>query len=1150
MPKKHKTNFTPDKIISSSKLGDRLVIRWKDGNKIRIKTLKWGKRVHRTLMRTGKVPITNTEFILKGNRIINWVKRDEKLLAKQIIKYKVKKQESLTIDTTTLGVLRTLRVIVKLLKGEQVLIRVGATYYTLSDKNINKLLEYIRQIEMGETTLEHIGESDEEIIYNMQLTNYIEIVRNSNPLFLKDNDKGNKVLAKTPGAAFFKYLNKTDLDLDKYGVFKNVEKANYNDNCMYLALKAGGLEEEKLQQLKTMILNRTIPQSKLKYVAETFGIYIKIKRKETRHKNDICYGNPNHKLFYIGLIDEHYFIIDKVPITYFALKNYWELIDHFELDEFRKVFRKEGNNLKKKNNREIDSFKVIDYMFNNKNEYLSVISWSDDIFDTQFYDKIDFWKTLSYDYREFINKEKNEMCCIQENKMKDRQTIMSRMTEEDAQEWYEQVSKNDWVDKIFFDFETYIDEREMIGAGNKKTIVQLHIPYLCRYVDNKGNKREFFGEKCGKKMLESLKENTLLIAHNAGYDLRFIAQYLYDFEPITKGTGLIYCRGDFYNNTIIDDEGKAKVLKIHIKDSLKLIPMPLKKFGSCFNLPIQKEIMPYDIYNKNSINERFYLIKDAIKNSKYIKNKKDIKVFKKNIKKWNLSPDDEYFDIIEYSNKYCEIDCDVLRAGYEKFRGWLKEEPIAIDIDTQDYPILTIASLAAFYLLKDGCFKDVYKLSGVPREFIMRCMVGGRTMCRDNVKWNVKNCKLADYDGVSLYPSACERLGKEYGGFLKGRPKVLKYNTLNMDFLNNQSGYFVKIKVLEVGKKLHFPLMSYINDDGVRVFTNAMEGKFMFVDKTTLEDLIKFQKIEFSLIQGYYYDEGRNNQIQKTIRKLFNLRLQKKKEKNPIQIVYKLIMNASYGKCLLKCIETNDRVINGKDNLWKFVQKNYNLIKEITPLFGTQKFIVKTIESIKNHFNNCPAGVEILSMSKRIMNEVMVLAEDLGLTIYYQDTDSMHIEYDDVKILKEKFKEKYGRELDGKDLGQFHIDFDLKDEDGNECKNIYSNHFIALGKKCYIDKLVGEKEDGSLCSGVHKRMKGVPSSTLSFTAKKSGMDLVEMYEYLYKGQDDLGNLSLDFDLLEDGERVNFKFNKDYTIVSMDHFVRTISFGKKNDIIKC
>ena len=68
-------------------------------------------------------------------------------------------------------------------------------------------------------------------------------------------------------------------------------------------------------------------------------------------------------------------------------------------------------------------------------------------------------------------------------------------------------------------------------------------------------------------------------------------------------------------------------------------------------------------------------------------------------------------------------------------------------------------------------------------------------------------------------------------------------------------------------------------------------------------------------------------------------------------------------------------------------------------------------------------GVQILSMSKRIMNEVMCLAEDLNIMIYYQDTDSMHIRADQYDDLCRLFKEKYGRDLNGKNFGQFHNDF-------------------------------------------------------------------------------------------------------------------------------
>ena len=49
-----------------------------------------------------------------------------------------------------------------------------------------------------------------------------------------------------------------------------------------------------------------------------------------------------------------------------------------------------------------------------------------------------------------------------------------------------------------------------------------------------------------------------------------------------------------------------------------------------------------------------------------------------------------------------------------------------------------------------------------------------------------------------------------------------------------------------------------------------------------------------------------------------------------------------------------------------------------------------------SHFNYVHCGVEILSMSKRIMNKVFSCAYDINIKIYYQDTDSIHINYDDV----------------------------------------------------------------------------------------------------------------------------------------------------------
>jgi hypothetical protein len=53
-------------------------------------------------------------------------------------------------------------------------------------------------------------------------------------------------------------------------------------------------------------------------------------------------------------------------------------------------------------------------------------------------------------------------------------------------------------------------------------------------------------------------------------------------------------------------------------------------------------------------------------------------------------------------------------------------------------------------------------------------------------------------------------------------------------------------------------------------------------------------------------------------------------------------------------------------------------------------------------------------MPKRIMKEVMCLAEDNGIQLYYQDTDSQHMKATDEAPLSELYKNKYRRELIGK----------------------------------------------------------------------------------------------------------------------------------------
>ena len=83
----------------------------------------------------------------------------------------------------------------------------------------------------------------------------------------------------------------------------------------------------------------------------------------------------------------------------------------------------------------------------------------------------------------------------------------------------------------------------------------------------------------------------MLIAHNANYDCRFLLKYLSQEKPIVKGGRFLSIDALFYR--YFDNK---QPLKIRIKDSCKLIQMPLRDFGKSFKLDVQKDLMPYKVY--------------------------------------------------------------------------------------------------------------------------------------------------------------------------------------------------------------------------------------------------------------------------------------------------------------------------------------------------------------------------------------------------------------------------------------------------------------------------------------------------------------------------------------------------------------------------
>ena len=121
-------------------------------------------------------------------------------------------------------------------------------------------------------------------------------------------------------------------------------------------------------------------------------------------------------------------------------------------------------------------------------------------------------------------------------------------------------------------------------------------------------------------------------------------------------------------------------------------------------------------------------------------------------------------------------------------------------------------------------------------------------------------------------------------------------------------------------------------------------------------------------------------------------------------------MNSAYGKCIQKPIKDSyvykKHLDKGESPYDKYLCKNSAKIIDCIDI-NSNISQIKISKQIDDFASNTLLGVQILSMSKRIMNEVMCTAEDLGIKIFYQDTDSMHIEKGRLNELAIEYKKRY-----------------------------------------------------------------------------------------------------------------------------------------------
>lgn len=276
---------------------------------------------------------------------------------------------------------------------------------------------------------------------------------------------------------------------------------------------------------------------------------------------------------------------------------------------------------------------------------------------------------------------------------------------------------------------------------------------------------------------------------------------------------------------------------------------------------------------------------------------------------------------------------------------------------------------------------------------------------------------------------------------------------------------------------------------------------------------MEFQDIEYEFLQGVYWDEGFNDRIKSSIHEIYDMRLEYKKDNNPLEQVCKLVLNGgSYGKSIVKVARYRTRFFYDEDSFYKYFDKNANMIRNFYTVPGTNYYSVEELNCVFEHRNRAHCGAIILSQSKRIMNRVLYVCSQIPTEPKYTDTDSLILLAGRLQKLVRRYNKRYNRDMIGDGLGQFH------DELGPVSRG------VVIDKKIYCLEY-GNKYKIAC--------KGIPEDVLLHNASKEGYrNPLEMF---------MSNRRIVFDLLATG-KVRFSFDlRSYHVSSTERFTRTIDF---------
>lgn len=1067
-------------------------------------------------------------------------------------------------------------------KGEKYfVIQALETAYNVNNDNVRKLKKIAKNGYVQRELNQQVRDSDIQIAYAFEHIEYFT-------LWIKEYS----VYRQLQSGGFFPYINKSGIELDRYDIYDKFDTVHYINNCLEKVLEQSGVK--LLEDYGNIIQNSTVTFKGLERIAKQINVQFVVSTILASGKYDTKkIGDKLAPLIKMGLYKEHYFIQEPTEYTeafittgvnkgkkLSSLALIKKIVESGKVQELTRdqmnatqyyqkefVLGAEPFAYDKTLSEATDDYEA-------KEVFLKEVVFAD--FETcpqkkhipimvtrsvcsmeESLANEEIWKKKRMEEIEKTKQARVKAAALKAieaeyGPMEDAPVKSLRVQEKEARTRALTVVSRSRKAAKAKSTKAKVPKAPKVPKGPKTPEYKL-LPSYVNPKDSKIKRITFMvtekdPDQFIRDFLDSLPHNSLTLFHNFQYDASFLLKFL-KVSTYIENCGIKYLTATY------------KEKKLMFKDSMSFISGTQASFSEKFNLPISKDVCAYNLYTRQTMFKKHLPIVDALEVLRTEKGKTDSEKEKRvvqfldnlDVNKFRVDSNGvkdlkgDHFEHMEYMKFYCEADVALLQAGYTTFKRWMYEIT-GIDIDKNG--IITISALVQQYLLKRGCYVGVEKVSGKLREAFAQSVVGGRVMTMENKVMHVTQV-LNDFDAVSLYPSAMVR----FRGFPKGKAKIIA----NWDqvFNDPKVHYWAHIRITAVNIHRKFPLQSYVDSDKhTRTFTNDMIGREIFVDKYALEDYIKFQGVEFEFLGGYFFNEGFNTKVCEVMAELFQERVNKKKKTtefpkgNPIQEAYKLLMNSAYGKTIQKEIKVNVKII-AASRVRVFEARNYNYILDSVKSSCGMFTVFRLKKGISDHSNYAHCGTMILAMSKRIMNEVMCLAEDNGIEIFYQDTDSMHIQANRVADLGVLFKEKYGKVLIGGAMGQFHNDFTSKLITGP----VVSKQSWFLSKKCYMDVLVSALSIGDLDPDTelpvtqenldlvdyHFRLKGVNGSSI---VHNGGIECYKkMFAFEWNGvkpgpKDP--KVGFKFDLCD--AKVVFEKSRAKEYTTRDTFIRYIKFA--------